>query len=378
VSYAEDDGCFANAASTDAPLPELDRPIVPTEDLLVLPYSSGTTGRPKGVMLSHANFAANVQQARAAIPYAEDDVIIGVLPLFHIYGMNVLMATCFAARSTLVLVPKFEPASFLQTVADYKVTAAFVAPPLVLFLCQSPMVAEYDISPLRWVMSGAAPLDAATQVSASKQLAPALVFQAWGMTELSPIALVDATPLGGGEITPGAAGVLPPSTEGIVADPVTGEPLPPGELGELLIRGPQRMIGYLNRPDATAETIRPDGFLRTGDLAYYDDSGVVWVCDRLKELIKVKGLQVAPAELEATLLENEEILDAAVIGIPDERAGQVPKAFVVARPGAALTVEGVIEAMAKTLAPYKLPGEVIFVDSVPKSPSGKILRRMLS
>jgi len=329
-------------------------------------------------MLSHANFAANVQQARAAIPYAEDDVIIGVLPLFHIYGMNVLMATCFAARSTLVLVPKFEPASFLQTVADYKVTAAFVAPPLVLFLCQSPMVAEYDISPLRWVMSGAAPLDAATQVSASKQLAPALVFQAWGMTELSPIALVDATPLGGGEITPGAAGVLPPSTEGIVADPVTGEPLPPGELGELLIRGPQRMIGYLNRPDATAETIRPDGFLRTGDLAYYDDSGVVWVCDRLKELIKVKGLQVAPAELEATLLENEEILDAAVIGIPDERAGQVPKAFVVARPGAALTVEGVIEAMAKTLAPYKLPGEVIFVDSVPKSPSGKILRRMLS
>ena len=181
----------------------------------------------------------------------------------------------------------------------------------------------------------------------------------------------------GCEIVPGSTGYLSPNTEGIVIDAESGESLPAGEEGELLIRGPQVMLGYLNRPDATAETIRDDGFLRTGDLASFTADGNIFLSDRLKELIKVKGLQVAPAEVEGHLLEHASIVDAAVIGIPDERSGQVPKAFVVTAPDAALSAEEVQAFLAEHLAPYKVPAEVVFLDAIPKSAAGKILRKNL-
>lgn len=221
-------------------------------------------------------------------------------------------------------------------------------------------------------MSGAAPLDAATQETLSAQLGIP-IRQGWGMTELSPVGCTSPheTPL-----VHGTAGTLVASTEGMVVDD-EGNSLPVGELGELVIRGPQVMLGYLGRPEATAETIRPDGFLRTGDLAYFDEGGNIYIADRLKELIKVKGYQVAPAELEGRLLEIEQVADAAVIGVPDERAGELPKAFVVKKPDVELSEEAVRAALAEKLAPYKLPDQVVFVDEIPKSASGKILRRML-
>ena len=374
VYWVEDDGCFANALpDPNLPMIEPDRPIDIHEDLVTLPYSSGTTGVPKGVMLTHSNMTSNILQTDGCSQVVKDDVLIGVLPLYHIYGMTVLMCYALARQSELVLLSKFEPPTFLDAMSKFKVTVGFLVPPIILFLAKHPIVKEYNLSSLKWIMSGAAPLDAATQKGLSEEL-NVPISQGWGMTELAPIGCV------GDHFTPvwGSAGVLAPSTEGAVIDPSTGEGLPPMKEGELLIRGPQVMKGYLNRPEATAETIRDDGFLRTGDLAYYDESGNIFLVDRLKELIKVKGFQVAPAEVEGRLLELPQVADAAVIGVNDERSGQVPKAFVVLKEGESLTSAQAVDALRETLSEFKLPGEVVFVEAIPKSPSGKILRRMLS
>lgn len=373
VSFVEDATCFANAPATDLPLPPLLRPIDPREDIVALPYSSGTTGRPKGVMLTHHNMTTNTLQCRGGVDVERDDVLVGVLPLFHIYGMTVLMMYSLMRQAELVLLAKFDPQPFLEALSQQRVTVGFLVPPIILFLAKHPLVQQYDLSALRYIFSGAAPLDGATQQTLSEQLGIPLL-QGWGMTELSPIGTV--SPYDKPTVN-GSAGALVGSTEGMIVDPETGASLPPGAEGELLIRGPQVMKGYLGRADATAETIRPDGFLRTGDLAYHDDAGNVFLVDRLKELIKVKGLQVAPAEIEGRLLEIEELADAAVIGIPDERAGQLPKAYCVKKPDAAISEEAVRERLSATLAPYKIPAQIEFIDAIPKSASGKILRRHL-
>ena len=384
VSYVEDADCFANAPPMDGPLPLLERPIAPLEDFVALPYSSGTTGKPKGVMLTHYNLTANTLQCRGALSsggggVTNDDTLIGVLPLFHIYGMTVLMCYTIVQQAELVLLSKFEPQAFLEAMQEHKVSVGFLVPPIILFLAKHPIVKGFDLSRLQWIMSGAAPLDAATQESLSAELKTP-VFQGWGMTELSPIGCVGPAPAPNAPWRPeglGSSGQLAPNTQGMIIDAETGESLPAGELGELVIGGPQVMKGYLGREEATAETIGPDGFLRTGDLAYYDEGGNIFIVDRLKELIKVKGLQVAPAEIEGRLLEIDEVADAAVIGIADERAGQLPKAYVVLQPGKELSADGVRAALSKTLAEYKLPSEIEFCDAVPKSASGKILRKDL-
>jgi acyl-CoA synthetase (AMP-forming)/AMP-acid ligase II len=373
VSFIEDESCFARAPPTDEPIPALEAPIDALADIVALPYSSGTTGKPKGVMLSHHNLAANLMQLRGSLNVTRDDALIGVLPFFHIYGMVVIMMYAAMQQSELVLLPKFDPAEFLGAMSDHKVTVGFLVPPIILFLSKHPMVKDYDLSHLRYIMSGAAPLDAEMQQGLTSQLGLP-IYQGWGMTELSP---VGCTSPHVGPTAWGSAGTLCGSTEGIVIDPESGASLPPGAEGELAIRGPQVMLGYLGREEATAETIRADGFLRTGDLASYDESGNIFISDRLKELIKVKGFQVAPAELEGRLLEIYEVEDAAVIGVPDERAGELPKAFVVKKAGVALSAEGVRAALAEKLAEYKLPDQIEFVDAIPKSASGKTLRRML-
>ena len=386
VHYIEEPTCFANAPPTDAPVPALERPIDPLTDCLVLPYSSGTTGKPKGVVLTQFNLSANTLQCRSIFGGAvgASDRLVGVLPLFHIYGMTVLMAYNFLAQSELVLLSKFEPQQFLETMQNHTISVGFLVPPIVLFLAKHPMVQGFNMTALRWIVSGAAPLDAVTQSALSDQLQTPIL-QAWGMTELSPIGLSYPPPPPMSDTAAyetwrrhmGSSGTLPASTQGMVIDPASGASLPPGELGELCISGPQVMTGYLNRPDATAETIRPDGFLRTGDLAYYTEDGYVFITERLKELIKVKGLQVAPAEVEGCLLELDEVADAAVIGVPDERAGELPKAFVVLAAGVEMTADGIRSALGEKLAPHKLPGEVEFVEAIPKSASGKILRKDL-
>ncbi len=374
VTYIEDEDCFANTPGTRRPPPPRATPLDIANDVLALPYSSGTTGKPKGVMLSHRNIMYNCVQAVAA-DIVETDTVLTVLPLYHIYGMTLLMLRTILSRAHMLLMPRFEPQPFLEAVQNYKVSAGFVVPPICVFLAKHPLVKEYDLTSLRYLFTGAAPLDAATQLSIT-QITKVLCKQGWGMTELSPLGTA-ARPGPDADPVAGSCGVLVPSTEGLIVDTETDEPLPPHTPGELLIRGPQVMLGYLNRPDATAETIRADGFLRTGDLGYYDEEGNVFLQERLKELIKVKGFQVAPAEIEGLLLEHEQLDDACVIGVADEASGEVPKAFVVRKAEASLSEDGVRDYLALKLAPYKVPRDVEFVDAIPKSPSGKILRRML-
>jgi acyl-CoA synthetase (AMP-forming)/AMP-acid ligase II len=346
--------------------------IDPAEDLVALPYSSGTTGLPKGVMLTHRNLVANICQTVAHQRVREDDRVIAVLAFFHIYGLVVLMNMPLCRGATIVTMPRFELAEFLRVIQDFRITRAWVVPPIVLALAKQPLVDEFDLSSLEFMLSGAAPLSAELEVACGTRLGCRML-QGYGLTETSPTTHSVPDDLAGR--MPGSIGPAVPNTECRIVDVATGEDLPKSEPGELLIRGPQVMKGYLNQPAATARAIDPDGWLHTGDVARLDEHGAVRIVDRIKELIKYKGYQVAPAELEAMLLTHPAITDAAVIGIADEQAGEIPKAFIV--PNAPLTSEEVIAFVAERVAPHKKLRAVEIIDEIPKSPSGKILRRVL-
>jgi acyl-CoA synthetase (AMP-forming)/AMP-acid ligase II len=345
--------------------------IDPAEDVVALPYSSGTTGLPKGVMLTHRNLVANICQY-LAVAMREGDRVIAVLPFFHIYGLLVMMNAPLVRGATVVTMPRFELAEFLRVIQDYRITRAYVVPPIVLALAKDPLVDQFDLSSLEFMNSGAAPLSAELEGACRTRLGCRMT-QGYGLTETSPVTHAVTDHLAGQ--MPGTIGPAIPNTECRIVDVASGEDLPQGEPGELLIRGPQVMKGYLNRPEATARAIDPDGWLHTGDVARVDDRGAVRIVDRIKELIKYKGYQVAPAELEGVLLTHPAIADAAVIGIPDEQAGEIPKALVV--PSAPLTSEDVTAFVAERVAPYKKIRAVELVEEIPKSPSGKILRRVL-
>ena len=371
----------------DAPSVQVD--IDPASDLVTLPYSSGTTGLPKGVMLTHHNLVANVAQTRALIDLQEDEKIIAVLPFFHIYGLTVLMNQGLQWGATVVTLPRFDLEDFLRTIQDHKITRAFVAPPILVAFAKHPMVDSYDLSSLRSILSGAAPLDEQLALAVEQRLRKGAdtgvtVAQGYGMTELSPVS--HTTPDEGHEppghegntVPKGSVGYAIPNTECRLVDPGTGQDAAQGERGELWIRGPQVMKGYLNNEAATRDTVDPDGWLHTGDVAVVDDHGVYTVVDRVKELIKYKGYQVAPAELEAVLLGHPEIADAAVIGVPEKESGEeLPKAFVVRAPGSDLTEDAVMAYMAEKVAPHKKIRFVEFIEAVPKSAAGKILRKDL-
>lgn len=344
----------------------------PSETLAVLPYSSGTTGISKGVMLTHRNLLANLIQTNSIVPLPPDEIAVAVLPFFHIYGMQVLMNNTLRTGTTAVTMPRFDLEEFLRVIQDYKVTRAYLVPPIVIALAKTPLVDDYDLSSLRTIMSGAAPLDAEVARSAAQRLGVE-VYQGYGLTETSP--LTHATPPG--RDNPGSAGMLVCNSESRIVDPETGEDAPAGELGEIWIRGPQVMKGYLNNPEATAATITPEGWLRTGDIGYVDSEGFYYVVDRLKELIKYKGFQVPPAEIEGVLLSHPDVADAAVIPVRDDEAGEIPKAFVVLRESARVSAEALMEYVAERVAHYKQIRLLEFTDRIPKSLSGKILRRVL-
>jgi acyl-CoA synthetase (AMP-forming)/AMP-acid ligase II len=346
--------------------------IDPAGDVVALPYSSGTTGLPKGVMLTHRNLVANICQCIPQQRFREDERVIAVLPFFHIYGLVVLMNIPLYRGATIVTMPRFDLAEFLRVVQDYRITRAWVVPPIVLALAKHPLVDKFDLSSLEFVNSGAAPLSAELEVACGKRLG-CRMRQGYGLTETSPVTHVVPDDLAGQ--MPGSIGLPVPNTECRIVDVVTGQDAPAGEPGELCIRGPQVMKGYLNNPQATARAIDPDGWLHTGDVARAEENGSLRIVDRLKELIKYKGYQIAPAELEALLLTHPAIADAAVIPLPDEEAGQVPKAFIV--PSRAITGEEVARFVAERVAPYKKLRAVEIVEEIPKSPSGKILRRVL-
>lgn len=339
---------------------------------VVLPYSSGTTGLPKGVMLTHKNLVANIEQCMHAIRYQENEVALAALPFFHIYGMQVLMNGLLSNGVMTLTMPRFDMGEALQAVQDLKITRFFAVPPIVLGLANAPIVSDYDTSSIRQVFSGAAPLGAELAQKAAERLGCEVV-QGYGMTELSPVS--HSTPEG--DFRPGTSGVTLSNTESRLVDPDTGEDQPVGGRGELWVRGPQVMMGYLNNAKATAETIDADGWLHTGDVAIIDEHGHMTIVDRIKELIKYKGFQVAPAELEALLITHPKIADVAVIGIPDDEAGEIPKAFIAVAPGEEITLEEVQALVSEHLVSYKQIQQMEIIDAIPKSASGKILRKDL-
>ncbi len=347
--------------------------INPRDDLIVLPYSSGTTGLPKGVMLTHYNLVTNmVQVLGSGVRLQSDERVIGVLPFYHIYGMLVILNLCLYCGVTIVTMPRFDLEQFLRILQDYRINRANLVPPIILALAKHPMVEQYDLSSLKIIMSGAAPLGEDVARACAERLG-CIVLQGYGLTETSPVTHVN--PEDPSRIKLASVGPPIANTECMIVDIGTGNPLGIHQEGEVWIRGPQVMRGYLNNPEATAATITPDGWLRTGDIGYVDEDGYFYIIDRVKELIKYKGLQVAPAELEAVLLSHPAVADAAVIPSPDEEAGEVPKAFVVLK--APATAEELMDYVAQRVAPFKKVRRIEFVEQIPKSPSGKILRRVL-
>lgn len=369
------------ASGADAPTVSFDA----ATHLAALPYSSGTTGNPKGVMLTHRNLVANVAQFSPIQGITADDVIIAVLPFFHIYGMTVLLNAALRARARLVVMPSFDLQKFLGNIQDHQCTVGYIAPPVAVALAKHPVIDEYDLSSLKVIMSGAAPLDEELGHTVAKRIGCRIV-QGYGMSELSPVS--HCMPFDGGEKTVGVAAPLSsvgwtvPNAVSKIIDPETGAEIGipdsgRSETGELWFSGPNVMTGYLGNDKATAETIDGDGFLHTGDMACVDADGCVYIVDRLKELIKYKGYQVPPAELEALLLTHPDIADAAVVGVPDTDGEEIPKAFVVKQSGAQLDEDQVMAFVAENVAPYKKVRQVEFIEAVPKSASGKILRKDL-
>jgi acyl-CoA synthetase (AMP-forming)/AMP-acid ligase II len=312
-------------------------------------------------MLTHRACVANVLQTVAALRIGPDDRTLAVAPLSHAVGWGVVANCAFHVGATVVTLPRFEPHAFLGAIQEHRITQTVVVPPVVLALARHPAVAEYDLSSLSWLACGAAPLAADLQRECMARLGIPVV-QGFGMTEAVATIAADRIDT---EVVAGSCGQLLPGVQARI-DPVTGE---------LWIRSAALMTGYLGNPDATAATVDAEGWLHTGDVAHFDENGSLFVVDRIKELIKVKAYQVAPAELEAVLRGHPAVADAAVIGIPDERSGEVPKAFVVAR--TPVSADELMAHVAAHVAPYKQVREIEFIDAVPVSPSGKILRRLL-
>lgn len=361
---------FSSLLKSDGQFPAVT--INPREDLVALPYSSGTTGLAKGVMLTHYNLVANMCQMEGLDYFTENDTLICVLPLFHIYGLVVVLNMGLSQGSTIVTVPRFELKPFLQLVQDHGVTLAHLVPPIVIALSKNPVVDDYDLSKLKTIFCGAAPLDEHLTRACMTRL-DCDVRQGYGMTETSPV--THSSPADPSQVKFGSVGVPAPNTECKVVDLETGEVLAHHKEGEVCVRGPQIMKGYLNRPEATAATVDAEGWLHTGDIGYADVDGHFFIVDRAKELIKYKGFQVPPAELEALLLTHPAVADAAVIPCQDDEAGEIPKAFVVLKEAA--TAEELMDFVAERVAPHKKIRLLEFIDKIPKSPSGKILRRVL-
>ena len=352
----------------DAPQAEID----PVKDMVAMPYSSGTTGLAKGVMLSHRNLIANIVLSNAVNPAREDDKLFAVLPFFHIYGMALLLCLALYDGLTLLSSPRFELEQFLRIIQDHRVTWLSLVPPLVLALANHPIVDQYDLRCVRMITCGAAPLGEDLEQACAKRLDCGIV-QGYGLTEVAGASHIRA--LGSDLDRPGSVGPVLRNTESKVVHIETGAELGPNETGEVLVRGPHVMLGYLNNPEANACSLDDDGWFHTGDIGYADDDGCFFIVDRLKELIKYKAYQVAPAELEALLLTHEAVADAAVIPSPDLEAGEVPKAFVLRK--GELGEQELMNWVAERVAPHKKIRRLEFVDEIPKSASGKILRRLL-
>ena len=323
-------------------------------------------------MLTHYNLVANMCQMDGLDYFHRDDTLLCVLPLFHIYGLVVVLNMGLHLGATIVTMPRFDLEQFLGLIQKYRVTLSHIVPPIVLKLAKDPSVEKFDLSSLKMIFSGAAPLGPELSRECLQRIGCG-IRQGYGMTETSPV--THSSPADPAKMKLGSIGPPAPNTECKLVDPATGAELGPNHEGEVCVRGPQNMKGYLNNPEATARTIDKDGWLHTGDIGYADEDGHFYIVDRVKELIKYKGFQVAPAELEAILLTHPAVADAAVIPSKDDEAGEVPKAFVVVK--SETSAATIMDFVAARVSPHKKIRAVEFIDQIPKSLSGKILRRVL-
>lgn len=360
------------ASQPVAPLPPVR--LDPGEDLIALPYSSGTTGLPKGTMLTHRNLVCNHTQCTSATRMTERDVLLIFLPFYHIYG-TMLMGAAVASGATQVIMERFALPDALELMQRYRVTLFYAVPPVLLALSQMDGIDRYDWSSVRFAMSGAAPLP--SEVGRRfEQRTGVRVLQGYGLTEASPLTHMNPTD-DPAAVRLDSVGIRVSDQEERIVDLETGErEVGPGEVGELLVRGPHVMKGYWRAPEATEQTLA-GGWLHTGDIARRDGDGYVYIVDRRKEMIKYKGFGVAPAELEAALHELPAVADCAVVPKPDPEAGEIPYAFVVLRPGIEIEPSALLQEVNRKVAGYKQIRGIEIVEAIPKNPSGKILRRVL-
>ncbi|MBX5464498.1 MAG: long-chain fatty acid--CoA ligase [Clostridia bacterium] len=342
-------------------------------DLALLQYTGGTTGEPKGAMLTHRNLVANALQCIAWVGSQGPQRILGVLPLFHVYGLTTVLDYGVASASTLVLLPRFQVREVLAAIQKERPTLFPGAPTMYVAINTFPEVDRYDLSSIQACISGSAPLPVEVQKEFERRTG-ATVVEGYGLTEASPV--THANPFRGGPVRIGTIGLPWPDTEARVVDDAR-RPVPPGEVGELAVRGPQVMRGYWNRPEATAQVLDEEGWLYTGDLAVMEPDGYFRIVDRKKDVIIASGFNIYPREVEDVLHEHPAVQEAVVVGVPDPYRGETVKAFIKLRPGARASEAEIVAFCRERLTPYKVPRLVEFREELPKSTVGKLLRRVL-
>jgi long-chain acyl-CoA synthetase len=353
---------------------ELNVKVNPDEDIALLQYTGGTTGFPKGVMLTHKNLVANTTMCVKWMYKCKrgEEIVLGILPFFHVYGMTTVMNLSIMQGYKMILMPKFDAAETLKTIQKFKPTLFPGAPTIYIALLNHPDIEKYDLSSIDCCISGSAPLPVEVQEQFEKVTGGKLV-EGYGLSEASPV--THANFLWGKRVT-GSIGLPWPDTDAMIISLETGEPAKPKEIGELIVRGPQIMKGYWNRPEETSAVLR-DGWLYTGDLGYMDEEGYFYIVDRKKDMIIAGGFNIYPREVEEVLYEYEKVQEVVVAGVPDPYRGETVKAFVVLKDGQQCTEEELDRFARQHLAAYKVPRIYEFRKELPKTAVGKILRRAL-
>lgn len=353
---------------------EIEVDINPKEDLALLQYTGGTTGPAKGVMLTHYNLVSNTSQCVQWMYKLKkgEERMLAALPFFHVYGMTVVMNLSIMHHSKMVILPKFDPLDVLKTIQNHKITLFPGAPTMYIALLNHPKISEFDLSSIEACLSGSAALPVEVQ-SKFEKLSGGKLVEGYGLTETSPVAIANFL---WGKRKTGSIGVPWPDTDVAILNIETGEPGEPKEIGEVMIKGPQVMKGYWNRPEDTQATFK-DGWFLTGDMGYMDEEGFFYIVDRKKDMIIAGGFNIYPREIEEVLYEHEKIQEACIVGVPDPYRGETVKAFIVPKEGQTLTEEELDQFCRKHLASFKVPRLYEFRKELPKTMIGKILRRVL-